>query len=50
MKKLTGLVLAAAIAIGFAATSNDTETVAQAKKEPNQIILMSEAGPGGGAG
>ncbi|PEF60144.1 hypothetical protein CON32_00010 [Bacillus cereus] len=50
MKKITALVLAAAIAIGFVATSNDMGTVAQAKKEAKQIILMSEAGPGGGAG
>lgn len=50
MKKITTLVLATVIAIGFVTTSTDTEKAAQSKKETNKIILMSEVGPGGGAG
>ncbi|WP_179953614.1 hypothetical protein [Bacillus sp. BB56-3] len=50
MKKITALVLATAIAIGFVAVSNDTKTVEQAKIKSNKVMLMSEVGPGGGAG
>lgn len=48
MKKITALVLAAAVVIGVVATSPDTKTLAKVDKD--QIILMSEVGPGGGAG
>ncbi|SMD65841.1 hypothetical protein BACERE00185_00072 [Bacillus mobilis] len=48
MKKITALALAVAIAIGVVATSPDTKTLAKVEKD--QIILMSEVGPGGGAG
>ncbi|MCC2483685.1 hypothetical protein LKM01_17825 [Bacillus pacificus] len=48
MKKITALVLAVAVAIGIVATSPETKTLAKVEKD--QIILMSEVGPGGGAG
>lgn len=50
MKKITALLLATVVAIGFVAMPTDTEKVAKSKKETNKIILMSEIGPGGGAG
>ncbi|HHT7202543.1 MULTISPECIES: hypothetical protein [Bacillus] len=50
MKKITTLVIAAAIAIGIVATSTDTKTVAQVEKQSNEIMLANEVGLGGGAG
>ncbi|MGG4306057.1 hypothetical protein ABEW59_25320 [Bacillus wiedmannii] len=50
MKKIASLILATVITLGVISTNDTDKSAAKQAVKAENIVLYSEAGPGGGAG